>query len=255
MTRRRPITFLVTAAVIPLSSSRFRLGRQRRWRHRRDVACLHRRDAASLHRCLGHLQRDGLQPRVDSGRSPRAHALPVQADSGTKSACSGACATAWPPVLATEKPTAGAGVTASKLGSTTRADGTQQVTYNGHPHYRHSGDTKPGDVNGQGLTAFGAATKNCATAAPLNRASDAWSKRQRPAAARRRRRALIAPRRQAFVSGAVARLRTTSTGFLDSGCICSVRSIEVGAHSVSALTVGSKHSKSPKTDDATRAER
>ena len=80
-----------------------------------------------------------------------------KADVGSKSACAGACATAWPPLLATGKPTAGKGLTASKLGTTTRSGGTRQVTYDGHPLYLYVGDTKPGDVTGQGLTAFGAA--------------------------------------------------------------------------------------------------
>jgi predicted lipoprotein with Yx(FWY)xxD motif len=80
-----------------------------------------------------------------------------KADTGTKSACSGACATAWPPLLATGKPTAGTGLTASKLGTTTRSGGTRQVTYNGHPLYLFIKDHKPGDVKGQGVVAFGAA--------------------------------------------------------------------------------------------------
>jgi hypothetical protein len=42
------------------------------------------------------------------------------------------------------------------IGTTTRSDGKPQVTYNGHPLYRYQGDQKPGDTNGQGLTAFGA---------------------------------------------------------------------------------------------------
>jgi hypothetical protein len=54
-------------------------------------------------------------------------------------------------------PTAGTGLTASKLGTITRSDGNQQVTYNGHPLYLYVGDKKPGDVTGQGVTAFGAA--------------------------------------------------------------------------------------------------
>jgi predicted lipoprotein with Yx(FWY)xxD motif len=80
-----------------------------------------------------------------------------KADVGAKSACSGACAAAWPPLLATGKPTAGAGLTASKLGTITRSDGKQQVTYNGHPLYTFVEDKNPGQTTGQGVTAFGAA--------------------------------------------------------------------------------------------------
>jgi Secreted repeat of unknown function len=43
------------------------------------------------------------------------------------------------------------------VSTTSRADGKPQVTYNGHPLYLYEGDQKPGDTNGQGLTAFGAA--------------------------------------------------------------------------------------------------
>ena len=78
------------------------------------------------------------------------------ADSGSKSACTGACATAWPPLRATGKPTAGSGAKASLLGTAPRSDGAAQVTYDGHPLYLYVGDKKPGDVSGQGLTAFGA---------------------------------------------------------------------------------------------------
>ena len=80
-----------------------------------------------------------------------------KADQGTKSACSGACASAWPPLRVSGKPTVGGGATASKLGTTQRSDGQPEVTYNGHPLYTYTGDSKPGDVNGQGLTAFGGA--------------------------------------------------------------------------------------------------
>jgi predicted lipoprotein with Yx(FWY)xxD motif len=79
-----------------------------------------------------------------------------QGDKGTTSNCNGACATAWPPATATGAPTGGSGVTASLLGTTTRSDGTTQVTYNGHPLYRFSGDPQPGNTNGQGVNAFGA---------------------------------------------------------------------------------------------------
>jgi predicted lipoprotein with Yx(FWY)xxD motif len=76
-------------------------------------------------------------------------------DSGTKSACTGACASAWPPLRASGKPTVGAGASASIVGTTPRSDGKPQVTYNGHPLYTYTGDQNPGDTNGQGLTAFG----------------------------------------------------------------------------------------------------
>jgi predicted lipoprotein with Yx(FWY)xxD motif len=78
-------------------------------------------------------------------------------DKNGKSACSGACAAAWPPLIATAKPRAGAGVKASRLGTTKRADGRLQVTYNHHPLYTFVKDTKKGQTNGEGLNAFGAA--------------------------------------------------------------------------------------------------
>jgi predicted lipoprotein with Yx(FWY)xxD motif len=77
-------------------------------------------------------------------------------DVGTRSACSGACARAWPPLLAHGRPRIGSGANASLIGTVPRSDGTVQVTYNGHPLYRFAQDHKPGDVAGQGLTAFGA---------------------------------------------------------------------------------------------------
>jgi predicted lipoprotein with Yx(FWY)xxD motif len=76
-------------------------------------------------------------------------------DSGTSSSCTGACAVAWPPVAANGKPAVGPGANASLVGTTTRSDGTSQVTYNGHPLYRFVKDTAPGQTNGEGLTAFG----------------------------------------------------------------------------------------------------
>ena len=74
------------------------------------------------------------------------------ADHGKTSACSGSCAAFWPPltVAKSAKPVAGTGVSASKLGTITRSDGTLQVTYNGYPLYFYAGDKKAGQVNGQG---------------------------------------------------------------------------------------------------------
>jgi predicted lipoprotein with Yx(FWY)xxD motif len=77
-------------------------------------------------------------------------------DTGTTSTCSGDCAVAWPPVTVDGKATVGNGLTASKVGTTKRSDGTSQVTYNGHPLYLFQGDHGSGDTNGEGLNAFGA---------------------------------------------------------------------------------------------------
>jgi predicted lipoprotein with Yx(FWY)xxD motif len=76
-------------------------------------------------------------------------------DSGTKSSCFGGCASAWPPVRASGKPTVGDGLNASLVDTTPRSDGQAQVTYNGHPLYLFAGDQSAGETNGQGLTEFG----------------------------------------------------------------------------------------------------
>jgi predicted lipoprotein with Yx(FWY)xxD motif len=78
------------------------------------------------------------------------------ADHGSMSTCNGECATDWPPRTTKSAPKAGAGVKASLLGTTKRADGTQEVTYAGHPLYTYAGDTAPGQTTGQGSGAFGA---------------------------------------------------------------------------------------------------
>jgi predicted lipoprotein with Yx(FWY)xxD motif len=80
-----------------------------------------------------------------------------KADQGIKSACTHACAGAWPPLLVTGKPTAGQGINASLVGTATRPEGTTQLTYNGHPLYLFVQDQKAGETNGQGVSAFGAA--------------------------------------------------------------------------------------------------
>jgi predicted lipoprotein with Yx(FWY)xxD motif len=150
MTRSKPITFLASAAMIPLAALAV-------------AACGGGGSAATA-----------ATPKTTSGASATVgvansslgsilvnstgHTLYLfKADSSTSSACTGACATAWPPLVASGTPTAGTGLTASKLGTITRSGGTHQVTYNGHPLYLFIKDTKPGQTTGQGVTAFGAA--------------------------------------------------------------------------------------------------
>jgi predicted lipoprotein with Yx(FWY)xxD motif len=76
-------------------------------------------------------------------------------DKGPRSTCSGACASAWPPVTTTGAPTAGAGVSAAML-KTTKGPGGEQVLYAGHPLYTYVGDSGPGQTNGEALNQFGA---------------------------------------------------------------------------------------------------
>ena len=65
------------------------------------------------------------------------------------STCYDQCAVAWPPL--TGEATAGEGADASLLGTTTRTDGTTQVTYNKWPLYYWKDDNAPGDVSGQAV--------------------------------------------------------------------------------------------------------
>jgi predicted lipoprotein with Yx(FWY)xxD motif len=76
-------------------------------------------------------------------------------DKGTASACYGACAALWPPLLTTGKPVAGPGVRRSLLGTTKRKDGKLEVTYGGHPLYYFVTDRKPGQTTGQAVDQFG----------------------------------------------------------------------------------------------------
>jgi predicted lipoprotein with Yx(FWY)xxD motif len=76
-------------------------------------------------------------------------------DRNGMSACSGACAVYWPPLIASGKLSAVAGARASLLGKTRRADGRLQVTYRHHPLYRYAGDAQKGQTSGQGLDASG----------------------------------------------------------------------------------------------------
>jgi len=78
------------------------------------------------------------------------------ADHGAMSTCAGECAQDWPPLTTKAKPKAGSGVKASLLGTSRRADGTEEVTYAGHPLYYFAGDTAAGQATGQGSGAFGA---------------------------------------------------------------------------------------------------
>jgi predicted lipoprotein with Yx(FWY)xxD motif len=87
----------------------------------------------------------------------RGHTLYLFAkDTREKSTCNGACAAFWPPLITARKPLAGPGVHSTQLGTTRRADGRLQVTYNHHPLYLFAKDARKGETKGEGLDAFGA---------------------------------------------------------------------------------------------------
>jgi len=65
--------------------------------------------------------------------------------------CYGDCMQSWPPLLTDGSPVAGESIDPSKLGTTTRHDGTFQVAYSGRPLYLFRGDTAPGDTLGHGI--------------------------------------------------------------------------------------------------------
>ena len=78
------------------------------------------------------------------------------AESGGSIACTGSCASAWPPLLlpsGVSAATAGSGVNASKLGTIDRPGGGTQVTYGGMPLYLFTGDIA-GQATGQGVEGF-----------------------------------------------------------------------------------------------------
>ena len=79
-----------------------------------------------------------------------------QKDKGTTSSCYAACEESWPPLLTAGEPHPSNGADGSLLGVSKRKDGSEQVTYAGHPLYTFSGDKGPGEANGNDVDAFGA---------------------------------------------------------------------------------------------------
>jgi len=71
-------------------------------------------------------------------------------DTGTTSACTGSCATTWPPLTISSGTPTGA----SGLGTVKRADGSTQVTYKGKPLYTFASDASAGDATGDGVGGF-----------------------------------------------------------------------------------------------------
>ena len=77
-------------------------------------------------------------------------------DESDESYCNGSCAKVWPPVTTKGQPQAGSGVSASKLTTLKRDDGSTQVVFDGHPLYTYVKDEDTEDAYGNGLDQFGA---------------------------------------------------------------------------------------------------
>ena len=71
-------------------------------------------------------------------------------DTSPTSTCYGQCNMIWPALLTNGAPQAGTGATPTFLGTSPRTDGSNQVTYKGHPLYYFSGDKAAGDMSGEG---------------------------------------------------------------------------------------------------------
>lgn len=76
-------------------------------------------------------------------------------DRGNKNSCAAisGCSAVWPSLKASGRPTAGSGIKASLLSTTSG----NQVTYAGHPLYTYSGDSGPGQTSYVGAKTFGGA--------------------------------------------------------------------------------------------------
>jgi predicted lipoprotein with Yx(FWY)xxD motif len=150
MTRSRPITLLAGAALIALTGlSVAACGNS----GSSPTAASQVPKLATRHVPAVRVAKTGLGKVLVDSRGRTLYLFTK--DSGTNSACSGACAAAWSPLPAGGNPTVGAGANGSLVGTTMRSDGKPQVTYNGHPLYSFVMDKKAGDTNGEGLTAFG----------------------------------------------------------------------------------------------------
>lgn len=81
---------------------------------------------------------------------PAGHVLyTYDSDTATASTCTGGCASLWPPLVGTPKPSAG--LKADDFGTIKRDDGSTQITYDHHPLYYYSKDADAEDVYGDGI--------------------------------------------------------------------------------------------------------
>ena len=76
-------------------------------------------------------------------------------NNGTPVPCTGACATAWPPLVLASGTTSVVGAPGVTGLGTVVKGGATHVTEAGAPLYTFKGDQAPGDTNGDGKASFG----------------------------------------------------------------------------------------------------
>jgi predicted lipoprotein with Yx(FWY)xxD motif len=108
---------------------------------------LHGIAAASLLLCtFAHAQDKPVKSANGIVVSPSGMTLyTFDKDSKGKSNCSGQCAAKWPPF------TVGTAPKSNEYSTVKRDDGTAQLAYDGKPLYLYTGDSKPGDRNGDNV--------------------------------------------------------------------------------------------------------
>lgn len=88
---------------------------------------------------------------VTTGSGITVYRFDADTNNPSKSNCTGGCASAWPPLLATGSGTPQvSGVSSSAVGEITRSDGSKQLTLDGWPLYTYAGDSGAGSTAGQG---------------------------------------------------------------------------------------------------------
>ena len=141
MTRSRPITFLASAAVIPLAALAVAACGGGGAATAAPPPAPSKTTTTPAQTATVRVAKSSLGwILVDStGRT----LYLFKADSGTTSACTGACAVAWPPLRTGATPAVAGGANAALVGTISRSDGARQVTYNGHPLYLFVKDQSP----------------------------------------------------------------------------------------------------------------
>jgi predicted lipoprotein with Yx(FWY)xxD motif len=87
---------------------------------------------------------------VTTGSGMTVYRYDADSANPSKSNCTGGCATAWPPVLASGSGTPSVSGLSGTVGEITRSDGSKQLTLDGWPLYTFAGDAGPGSVSGEG---------------------------------------------------------------------------------------------------------